>query len=483
MVPPVSADRDLPTLFCLHFLGGSAGTWTRMTSHLAESFRCVTIDLAGFGDAARTPGYSVAEMADRVADVIRADAPERWMLAGHSMGAKVATVLARRAEDGEHGLSGLSRIVLLAGSPPGPEPMDESQRQAMMGWFTGDAEQRRVQAQGYIDQNVASRLDPAANAQAVGDVLRVERAAWVAWLDRGSREDWSERVGVLRTPALVVAGADDAALGLPAQRDRMVPHFAHVRLVTLTDAAHLLPLEQPEAIARLIIEHADQPEPAPAIGEDYLALINSDRVSARTRETLLARAQPDDPAYRPAAMTVTQLATLRAVVDRVLPQPAVGIDLGARIDRLLALGEGDGWRYALLPQDAEAYRAALRTLDEASRASHGRDFAGLDGGGQDDMLGRAAAGELEVASLEVASLGGEGPARHDLLDAGQMRLWFEDLRSDAVRLYVAHPATLARMGYGGIAYGGDEARKPGFVRIGAGEREAWEPVATPGTAP
>ncbi len=327
MISPASPDRDRPTLFCLHFLGGSAGTWTRMTSHLAGSFRCVTIDLAGFGDAARTPGYSVAEMADRVADVIRAAAPDRWMLAGHSMGAKVATVLARRAEDGEHGLGGLSRIVLLAGSPPGPEPMDESQRQAMMAWFTGDLEQRRVQAQGYIDQNVAARLDLAANAQAVDDVLRVEPAAWVAWLDRGSREDWSERVGVLRTPALVVAGADDAALGLPAQRDRMAPHFTHVRLVTLPDAAHLLPLERPEEVARLIIEHADQPEPAPAIGAAYLALINSDRVSARTRETLLARAQPDDPAYQPVAVTVAQLGTLRAVIDRVLPQPAVAIDL------------------------------------------------------------------------------------------------------------------------------------------------------------
>ncbi len=64
-----------------------------------------------------------------------------------------------------------------------------------------------------------------------------------------------------------------------------------------------------------------------------------------------------------------------------------------------------------------------------------------------------------------------------------MRLWFADLRSDAVRLYVAHPATLARMGYGGIAYGGDEARKPGFVRIGAGEREAWEPLARSDIAP
>ncbi len=41
-----------------------------------------------------------------------------------------------------------------------------------------------------------------------------------------------------------------------------------------------------------------------------------------------------------------------------------------------------------------------------------------------------------------------------------MRLWFEDVRAQAARLYVAHPATLARMGYSGIGYGGDGAASP-----------------------
>ena len=468
---------DHPTLFCLHFLGGSAATWAGVVRHLAGSFRCVAIDLPGFGDAAATPGYTVTAMADRVADLIRAQAPRRWALAGHSMGAKVAAVLARRAEDGEPGLGGLSQLVLLAGSPPGPEPMDESQRQTMLSWFAGDPAECEAQAQGYIDGNIGAALDRAANAQAVGDVLRLERAAWLAWLQHGSREDWSARVGVLRTPAMILAGADDAALGPGAQRDRMAPHFLHARLESLPDTGHLLPLERPEQVARLIVEHAATigqaraVDRAPAIADAYLALIRSDRVGARTREALLERARPDHPDYRPAAMTLVQLDLLRAVIDRVLPQPpAARIDLAARIDALLGSGVGDGWRYALLPPDPEAYRAALRTLDASAHAAHGCGFAALDGDRQDDMLRRVAADGLGSPS---------GPG---LLDAPQMRLWFEELRSDATRLYVAHPATLARMGYGGIAYGGDEPRKPGFVRIGAGEREAWEPQAAPDAA-
>ncbi len=103
----------------------------------------------------------------------------------------------------------------------------------------------------------------------------------------------------------------------------------------------------------------------------------------------------------------------------------------------------------------------MRTLDAQARTGYGLDFVELDGPEQDRTLERAAVGAM-----------GAGTANPNLLDARQMQLWFQDLRSDAVRMYVAHPATLARMGYGGIAYGGDTERKSGFTRIGAGEREA-----------
>jgi hypothetical protein len=206
----------------------------------------------------------------------------------------------------------------------------------------------------------------------------------------------------------------------------------------------------------------------PRIDPDYLALIQSDRVSSRTRECLMDRATADDPAYEPAAMSLSMLATLRAVVARVLPQPdSDPIDLGARIDALLASGTGDGWRFADLPPDGPAYRAALATLDDLSRALHDCAFAALDHARQDAMLALIADGAVTPA------------ARVGLLDAAQMKLWFEDLRSDAVRLFVAHPATLARLGYSGIAYGGDGDAKQGFRHVGAGERESWEPGPKP----
>jgi pimeloyl-ACP methyl ester carboxylesterase len=254
-VTPLEDSAGL-TLVCLHFLGGSAASWAEVSLRLAGRLRCLALDLPGFGDAAGVAGYGVAEMADSVAARVQHARLGDWILAGHSMGAKVAAVLARRAEDGAEGLAGLRGVVLLAGSPPGPEPMPAAQRETMLGWFTGDPAAWPAQARAFIGNNVAGPLLPAAMGIAMADLLRMRPAAWAAWLRAGSREDWAERIGVLRTPALILAGADDKALGERAQRALTAPHYASHRLVTLPDTGHLLPMEQPDEVGALIAGHA-----------------------------------------------------------------------------------------------------------------------------------------------------------------------------------------------------------------------------------
>jgi pimeloyl-ACP methyl ester carboxylesterase len=448
-------------LFLLHFLGGSGREWAEVAARLGPGVDCRPLDLPGFGDAAATQAYSVAEMADHVATAVRAAAPGPWLMAGHSMGAKVAACLARRAEQGEAGLEGLAGLILLAGSPPAPEPMAAERRQDMLGWFRGTETERRAQAEGYVAAN-AGTLPASARALAVQDVLRAVPAAWRAWLQGGSREDWSARVGVLRTPALILAGEADADLGEAAQRRLMAPHFATARIAVVAGAKHLLPLEAPEEVAGLFLGFLrGLPAPVPPA---FLSLLQGEHTAARLRDSLLARAAPEDPDSRPASMDAACFAVLRAVVDRVLPQPEFGrVDIAARLDHALAEGVGDGWRYAGMPPDAEAFRAALRTLDAACT---GGSFVAQDGTMQDATLRRVAEGQL-------------GSAGEAHLDAPRMALWFEDLRAMASRLYVAHPATLARMGYGGVAAGGDAPVRTGFTRLGIGARDSWEPDAAP----
>lgn len=452
------------SIFFLHNLGGSAREWSRVARRLGGAFDLVPIDLPGFGDAAHEPGYAVGDMADFVARRVRARAPQRWALVGHSMGAKVAAVVARYAEDGESDLAGLVALVSIAGSPPGPEPIDDVDRETMLGWFRGDATSSVREARTYVAKNSGPQLDAIAFDEAVEDALRSNVVAWRAWLTDGSREDWAERVAVLRTPTLAIAGVDDENLGPEAQRRLAAPHFANLRSISIANAKHLLPNERSDDIARAIGEHVRFAA--------YRELIDSDRVSRATREALDERARPDDPDYEPVALGAGALATLRALVERVVPQSETSrIDLAARIDRALASDRGDGWRFATLPADSAAYRVGLATLDDVARASHGGDFATLDGERQDALLRDIAAGKVPTS--------GDGRSARRFFSADQMKSWFEDVRADAVKLYVAHPQTLAAMGYSGIANGGDDVPKSGFVRVGLDDREAWEPLAAP----
>ncbi|MCJ2062103.1 alpha/beta hydrolase [Methylobacterium sp. J-088] len=459
-------------LFCLHFLGGSAQSWARLAEALDGVVTCVPIDLPGFGVEAGKTGFSVDAMADHVAEAIRARAPASYGIAGHSMGAKVALALARRSEDGAPGLAGLTDLILVSGSPPSPEPIPEERRARMRAWIDADPETRAREARAFVRENVGTALDRATEDAAVADVLRAAPEAWKAWLESGAREDWGRRIGVLPTPALILAGSEDADLGADAQEALMAPHLARHRRVTVAGVGHLLPLERPDLLAGLVREHFATRAAAPVAGPPevppaYAALIASERVNSRLREALNTRAEPDDPAYRPEAVDPVELAILRAALARVLPEP--GLDLAARIDRRLASGQGDGWRFAALPADPDAYRAALRTLDAAARAAHGRPFVALDTDNQDALLTLCQRGELTVPD----TLGGR-------LDADRMRFWFEDLRGDAARLWLGHPAALARIGFSGIGAGGDRPDAiatdlPGFHAVGLDTPEAWEP--------
>jgi pimeloyl-ACP methyl ester carboxylesterase len=243
------------TLFCLHYLGGSGLEYASVAEHAGRNARIVPIDLAGFGNAAHASGFSVSDMVRAVAGAVHTAAASRWWLVGHSMGAKVAAVLASRIETQALSLTGLQGLILLAGSPPSPEPMDDEKRSTMLGWFRGAQNTTLVEAQRYLDQNVTNPLAPSLHAQAVADLQRMNRGAWSAWLESGSREDWSERVGVLRTPTLLVAGSDDKSLGEAAQRQYMAPHFAHSELRVIDGVTHLLPMEAATAIGRLLGEH------------------------------------------------------------------------------------------------------------------------------------------------------------------------------------------------------------------------------------
>jgi hypothetical protein len=214
-------------------------------------------------------------------------------------------------------------------------------------------------------------------------------------------------------------------------------------------------LERPHDVADRIAALAEEVRDRPALPAAFARLIASDRVSARTRRALMARlGEPGEDA--PRALSPAQREVLAAVVDRIVPQPGTAVDLAGRLDVDLGRGAGDGWRFAELPPDPEAWRRGLDTL-----LAGAPDLLALDAAGQDAVLDRVAAGDL----------GGEGDG---LLTGAQLALWFLDVQAAAVRTWLCHPAAQAWIRYDGFADGGDGERKQGFTTTHAGEWEPWQ---------
>src|SRR5690606_16173510 len=98
---PLLAHRDFggegkPPLVVLHGLLGSARNWQSAGRDLAADFHVCALDLRNHGDSFHAREMTYAIMADDVCAWLDARGWQRVRLMGHSMGGKVAMVLACR---------------------------------------------------------------------------------------------------------------------------------------------------------------------------------------------------------------------------------------------------------------------------------------------------------------------------------------------------------------------------------------------------
>lgn len=253
----------------LHALGSSAREWNDVVNALGDGFECVALDLPGFGGSPDAD-HDMAGLIAWFADEVAARPSQPWAVVGHSMGGKIATLAAARARDGDAAFAGLGAVVLLAASPPAPEPMDDERRQKMLDWIA-DGRIGSKDAATFVDDNCAARLPDPVREQAIEDVTRAGPLAWRAWLEKASREDWRDAVGRIALPTLIVAGGEDGDLGEEAQRRLNLPHYPAARLEVVTGAAHLLPYEAAPETAALVARHllsAFPATPVPVLHRD-----------------------------------------------------------------------------------------------------------------------------------------------------------------------------------------------------------------------
>lgn len=465
-----------PLLVLLHWLGGGAQTWQEVGAGLAErGVHTVALDLPGFGEAADQEAKDVPHAVNAaIAEIkkLRAhDGAQPWLLGGHSMGGKIAMIVARRALDGEAGLEGLRGMVLVSPSPPSPEPIEDSRREKHLKTFgtpTPDAGERYADAAAWVKNNTGVLpLPDAIRERAIEGVLTIHPEAFRAWFLQGSKEDWSSAVGTLALPALLFAGKEETSLGMDKQKQLTLTHLPGAKAVLLEGAKHLAPLERPGEVVEYVTEFIAElglplPTPEARPGARVVSLLDSERTSPQTRAAMTERlGRSETWNYEPKVFRAAEFRTVRALAQAVVPD--AGLDLAGCLDRQLAANKGDGWRFAKLPPDPEAWRRGLVSLNHAARHAYKVAFVALYPDQQEDLLQQAAAGKLGQGLMGALHLGEAA----QVLSAEAMKEWFEDVRAEFTRFYVADPRTMDRIGYTGFA---DEL---GFTQIALGQQEEF----------
>ena len=245
-----------PPLVLLHAFGASGRSWNALAEVLGPGVEMLAPDLPGFGDEAPLPAPGVAAYADWVDALVGRHGLQDAVLGGWSMGGKIALALAGRRP------AWLKGLVLIAPSPPEPEPMDEGDRERQLaGYGDPDLARRSVEALMRTPPPTP-RLD-----LAIEDRLRTDGGAWRWWLERGSRD--SLDVAPPAIPTLLAVGDADPNLGQSAQRRYTAPHLIAPEWIVLPDCGHFAPLEAPGALSSALLpwlETVSCREPAAGLG-------------------------------------------------------------------------------------------------------------------------------------------------------------------------------------------------------------------------
>lgn len=245
LLPFTDRGTGTPVLLFLHFFGSSQHEWRHVVERLSAQYRCVTADMPGFGEAGQITGYSVAKMAEHVRALLARLAPAPVVLVAHSFSGKPSMVIAATPPDN------LRSVILVAPTTLVPEPISEESRAAMR-----ERDLTHEGAEAFIKGSHHRPLSDEDTIQAVTDVLRADRTAWLAWPDSGSLEDWSGRITTFNTPVHLICGDKDEAIPLDFQRKHTLPlvEGSGGRLMVIQDAAHMLPTEASEELTAAILD-------------------------------------------------------------------------------------------------------------------------------------------------------------------------------------------------------------------------------------
>ncbi len=231
------------TVVLLHGFTQTGVSWDPVIAALGERYRALAPDGRGHGRMGAVRPVSFEAVVDDVAAL----APERFVLAGYSMGGRVALHFALAHPDR------VAQLVLVGATAGIEDEQDRAERRAADERLAAEIERDGVEAfsRRWARQPLFADQPAAVAAGAHADRLRQSAAGLAAALrgiGTGAMTPLWDRLGELSMPVLALAGERDAKFRALAERiAEGAPCGEHAVIPAAGHAAHL---EAPVEVAR-----------------------------------------------------------------------------------------------------------------------------------------------------------------------------------------------------------------------------------------
>jgi pimeloyl-ACP methyl ester carboxylesterase len=211
--------------------------------------------IAAFGDTLdiRVPDLTGMASIESAAENLLADAPARFSLAGHSMGARVALEVYRAAP------KRVERLAFLDTGTHTVRPGELEKRMALVAlaresgmaaladrWLPPMVHPDRAGTAAFMPElrAMVERMTPEIFARQIGALL--------------GRPDAAAILPSIACPVLVGVGRQDS-WSPPEQHADIASAIPHARLVVFEESGHMSPVEAPEAVTAALVEWMRQP--------------------------------------------------------------------------------------------------------------------------------------------------------------------------------------------------------------------------------
>lgn len=253
-----------PAVVLLHGWPQTWYEWRRVMPALAERYTVVAPDLRGLGDSSRpAEGYDKKTVAEDVWRLARERLGfERFFVVGHDWGGPTAFALAVAHPEAVRRLAILDVVIPGDGAdfsqggrrwhhafhnvPDLPEALVQGRERLYLSWFYrtfGDRPDAILESD--IDEYLRTYTQPGA--------LRAGFAYYRALAQDARDNEAALAGGKLKMPVLAVGGAKGRGRGREPE-DSLRRVADNVRGEVFADCGHWIPEEQPERLARLLLE-------------------------------------------------------------------------------------------------------------------------------------------------------------------------------------------------------------------------------------